>query len=250
MADFSMNKEGIIATVNGPVMTIRIDRPQDKNGTDWRAMEALSEAYAYVADDPDVRVIVLTGTGDYFYTGGRVNADDPEDRKNYADTIARSGPVRRRVKLPTIAAVNGDCLKAGMGWLMEADLAVARKGVRFGFPEMRMGGVPMMVMASCMDIPKKLALEAYYSSETFDTDTALRLGLINCAVEEEDFWPTVDRYIHMIIDNPPALIQMTHDAYCAMAEMPTKAERTAYAHEMLANKVLPQMAREKTQYNV
>lgn len=250
MGDFCLNKEGIIATVDGPVLIIRIDRPEDKNGTNWRAMEALNEVYEYAASDPALRVLVLTGTGDYFYTGGRVDANDPEDRARYAETIARSGPIRRKVKLPTIAAVNGDCLKAGMGWLLEADMAVAKKGVRFGFPEVRMGGVPMMVMTSAVSMPKKRVLEALYSSETFSAEDALQMGIVNCVAEEEDFWPAVNRYIHKIIDYPKALIQMTHDAYYAMMELPTKAERVAYAQKTLQEKVLPQMAVEKTEYNV
>lgn len=250
MADYQSCRDGILVTVKGPVLTICIDRPQDKNGTDWRALNALSDAYEQAAEDPNLRVLVLTAKGDYFYTGGRVNADDPAEQANYSAAIARSGAVRKKLRLPTIAAVNGDCLKAGMGWLMEADMAIAKKGVRFGFPEVRMGGVPVMVMTSCMALPKKLALEAYYSSETFDTDTAYRLGLLNAVVEEADFWPTVERYIHKVIDWPRELIQMTHDTYYDMAELATKAERVAYGQRVLRERVLPEMAQQKTRYNV
>ena len=144
----------------------------------------------------------------------------------YAKAIAESGASRKGVKLPVIAAVDGHCLKAGMGWLISADMAIAREDVTFAFPEVRMGGVPMMVMARCMDyIPKKIALKAYYSSEPFDAETALRFGLINEICTAEDFEKTLDRYVHMIIDYPKALIQMTHDAYYAMEAMATKKER-------------------------
>lgn len=250
MADFNLNKEGVIVTVNGPVMKIQIDRPHEKNGMNWKAMNVLSDAYEFVASDPDIRVIVMTGTGEYFYTGGRVNAGNPEEQRLYAEAIARSGMIKKKINIPTIAAINGDCLKAGMGWLLEADMAVAKKSARFGFPEVRMGGVPMMVMVSAMSMPKKLALAALYSSDTFDAETAYQMGLVNCIVEDEDFWPTVEQYIHKVIDYPKALIQMTRDAYYTMAELPTRKERVAYAQKMLQEKVLPYMATGKTEYNV
>lgn len=250
MADWQLVKDGIAAEVKGPVATVRIDRPEFKNGLDWRAMAALCEVYEYIAGDPDARVLVVTGTGDHFYTGGRVDAASDEDRELYAQYIARSGAARDLVKLPMIAAINGDCLKGGMSWLLESDLAVAKRTVKFGYPEVRMGGVPMLVMAASMELPKKLALEAYYSSETFDAETAYRLGFLNAVTGEEDFWPTVEKYIRIVVDNPRELIQMTHDAYYAMAEIPNTSERIAFAQKMLEEKVLPQMTREKQEYNV
>lgn len=251
MGIWNFEKDGIFVTAAGLVVTIKIDKPETKNGTDWKALYALSEAYERINEDDELRVIVLRGNGEYFYTGGRVNPNDPEDSRMYAKAIAESGASRKGVKLPVIAAVDGHCLKAGMGWLISADMAIARVDVTFAFPEVRMGGVPMMVMAGCMDyIPKKIALKAYYSSEPFDAETALRFGLINEICTAEDFEKTLDRYVHMIIDYPKALIQMTHDAYYAMEAMATKKERVEWARKALAEQVLPQMAKEKQSYNV
>ncbi len=248
--DWKLEKDGVVAVIDGPVATVRVDRPELKNGMDWRAFAAMAEAMDHIADDPDARVLVLTGTGEYFYTGGRVDASDREDREKYGMYQRKYYEAKRRVKLPMIAAVNGHCLKGGMSWLMDADMAIAKKWVTFGFPEMRMGGVPMLVMADSMALPKKLALQAYYSSENFDTETACRFGLLNAVTQDEDFWPTVDKFVHMVIDRPASLIQMTHDAYYAMARIFDPLERNAFAHKMLEEKVLPQMGREKQEYNV
>lgn len=250
MANWKFEKEGIFVVAKDSVVTIKIDKPETKNGTDWKAMKVLNDIYEKISQDSDLRVIVLTGNGEYFYTGGRVNPNDPEDSKMYAEIIANSNS-RKKVNLPVIAAVNGDCLKAGMGWLTSADMAVARNDVKFAFPEVRMGGVPMMVMAGCMDyIPKKIALAAYYSSEPFDAETALRFGLVNEIVDAEHFDETVEKYIHMIIDYPRDLIQMTHDAYYEMEAMSSKEERVQWAKRELAERVLPQMSKEKQSYNV
>lgn len=251
MGNWTFEKEGIFVSAEESVVTIRVNKPETKNGTDWRALYALSEAYEKIGKDDELRVIVLRGNGEYFYTGGRVNPNDPEDSKMYAKAISESGKAKSSINLPVIAAVDGHCLKAGMGWLISADLAIARNDVTFAFPEVRMGGVPMMVMAGCMGhIPKKIALKAYYSSEAFDAETALRFGLINEVVSASEFEEVLDRYIHMIIDNPKALIQMTHDAYYTMEAMTSKQERVAWARKALAEQVLPQMSKEKQSYNV
>ncbi len=250
MADWVLEKDGVIGKIEGAVATIRVNKPELKNGMDWKAFGVMADVFTHIADDPDARVLVVTGTGDYFYTGGRVDANDPEDRKVYGEYQEKYYAAKRRVKLPMIAAINGHCLKGGMSWLMDADMAIAKKGVTFGYPEVRMGGVPMLVMADSMELPKKIALQAYYSSEPFDAETAFRLGLLNAIVEEEDFWPTVDRFVHMVIDNPSALIQMTHDMYYEMAKIFDPIQRNAFAQKMLAEKVLPHMAKEKQEYNI
>ena len=241
---------GIICTIEGPVAILRVDRPDTKNGLDWRAKIAQAEAYEHLLEDPDIRVLVLTGTGDYFFTGGRVDATSAEDREAYAASIARGEAAREKLRIPTIAAINGHCYKGGMGILVDADMAIAKRTAKFSFPEVRMGGVPMKVMARCMSLPKKLALEAYYSSEEMDAETMYRAGLLNAVTDEEDFWPTVEKYIHKVIDYPRSLIQMTRDAYYAMADIYDRKERLAFAQQMLENDVLPQMAHEKQEYNV
>lgn len=235
---------------NEAVMKIRINRPHEKNGLNWEALEMLADCYQRAIEDSKIRVIVITGDKQYFHTGGRVNAQDPEEQKRYANGIERMQRLQDALTVPLIAAVSGDCLKGGMGLLADADLAVARQGVRFGFPEVRMGGVPMMVMASTIAMPKKLSLEAYYSSEYFSAETALRMGLVNCVVPDEEFWPTVERYIQMILDRPRKLIEMTRNAYYSMSELPGKEQRKEYAMNTLRTQVLAEMSKGKTEHNV
>lgn len=249
--EYHSNENGLIVDVSGCVMKITHNRPHLKNGGDWRSLRETGKAYQLAIDNPEeIRCIVIAGSNGYWNTGGRVLSDDPEERRNYADAIKESMEVKKKLRQPIIAAVNGDCLKGGMGLLVSADLAVAVDTAKFGLPEMRMGGVPMVVMAQIMSIPKKLLLEACYSSEYFDAQTAYRMGLVNAVVSEEEFWPTVERYVRMITDNSPALVQMTHDAYYELAKVFDDDERAALAQKLLKEKVLPQMAKEKTTYNV
>ena len=234
----------------GALLKLKINIPEEKNGLNWQALEILADCYERAINDKNIRALLITGDEHYFHTGGRVNAKDPEEQRKYSNGIVRMQTLQDQLTIPLIAAVSGDCLKGGMGLLADADLAIAREGVRFGFPEVRMGGVPMMVMAQTIGLPKKMSLEAYYSSEYFSAEDALRMGLVNCVVPAEEFWPTVNRYVHMVIDKPRALIEMTRYAYYSMAEMPSKKERSKFAMEMLRTKVLKEMERGKTEHCV
>lgn len=235
---------------NGKVLKIKINNPEEKNGLNWKALELLSDAYQRAIDDKNICVIVITGDDNFFHTGGRVNAKDANERFRYTNGIERMQALQDRLTIPIIAAVSGDCLKGGMGLLFDADLAVAREGVKFGFPEIRMGGVPMMVMAQTISLPKKMSLEAYYSSDYFSAQDALRMGLVNCVVSKDEFWSTVNKYVHMIIDKPRELIEMTREAYYTMVQMPSKKERSVWAMNCLRTKVMTSMSKGKTEHNV
>lgn len=251
MADWKMEKEGVLCEIKGPVALFKVNRPHTKNGMDWRAKGVQAEAYERIAADQDVRVMVITAEGDYFITGGRVDASRPEEQQLYSEYIGRVEAARKTIKVPMIAAVNGHCFKGGMGLVAQADLAIAKDTATFSFPEIRMGGVPMVVMARCMGyLPKKLALEAYYSNREYSAERMYEVGFINAVADEEHFDSVVEEYIHMIIDYPRSLIQMTHDAYYAMEGITDLNQRVAFSQKWLAEKVLPQMAQEKTTYNV
>lgn len=244
------NKEPILSSEENGVLKLKINCPEEKNGLNWKALKLLGDAYKRAIEDETIRVVVLTGNDEYFHTGGRVNADDPEESEKYSKYLEYMQTMQNRLTVPLIAAVSGDCLKGGMGFVADADFAVAKKGVRFGFPEVRMGGVPMMVMVSTIGMPKKKALEAYYSSEYFSAEEAEKMGLVNCVAEADEFWDTVQRYIDLILDKPRNLIRMTRDAYYNLVDLPSRQARESYAMETLRTKVLPEMSRTKTEHNV
>lgn len=244
-------KQQVFWEVKGQVMTIRVDNPETKNGLDWDGTNQLSDCYERLIHDPDIRAAILTGNDQYFYTGGRVDPTVPGESDKYTDALTRFLKLLGEVKVPVIAAVNGDCMKLGMGVLCACDFAIAREGVVFNFPEVRMGGVPMMVLIDIVDrMPRKRALEALLTSWDFSAQEALQMGLVNRVVSAEEFWPTVDRFAQAICRTDRTLIDMTRKAYFEMAALPDRASRIAYASEALRGSVLTDMAKRDTEYNV
>ena len=251
MANWKTSDAGIIVTAKDGVATIRIDRPEWNNGLNWEGFKALGEAYEHIAADPDIRLLVVTGSGNYFYTGGRVNASDPEESKLYAKYLAANTEAKMKVNIPVIAAINGDCIKGGMRYVTESDIAVAKRTARFGLPELRMGGVPVVVMAAMMDVPKKLMFKAMYSADYFSADEAYANGLLTEVTEEEDFEATVQKYVDMVLEKPANLVQVTRDLWYKMIDMPDEKTRLEYAKNAFTDgSILTEMAKVKQEYKL
>lgn len=246
-----MSDKQVYSVVDGPIMKIIIDNPEMKNGTNYIGTNQFADCLEELNANPNIKVGIITGNDEYFWTGGRVDPNNPGEQEKYSAGIARFEKVRSENKVPLIAAVNGDCLKAGMGMIADCDFAIARKGVIFGFPEVRMGGVPMMVMQNTIfTMPKKRALEAYLTSWNFSAEDAYMMGLVNKVVEKADFWPTVDKYARIFLDTPPIIVEMTRRAFSEMYKIKDDKVRAEFAMNMLRDEVLPAMTKVKTQYNI
>ena len=237
--------------IDNHVMKIIIDHPETKNGLDWIGLNQMADAYQRLIEDNSIRVGIVTAVGEYFYTGGRVNPNAPGEQEKYAAAIGRATKIIGEVQKPVIAVLNGHCLKAGMGVMAVSDIAIAKAGIRFGFPEVRMGGVPMMVLVDIVDMmPQKKAMEGILTSWEFSAQEALSMGLINCIKPENEIWETVDKYVEAFTSRPREIIEMTKKAYIEAKKIQGREKRLDFAFDYLSNDILPTMAKVKQQYNV
>lgn len=76
------------------------------------------------------------------------------------------------------------------------------------------------------------------------------MGLLNAVTTDEDFWPTVEKYVHIFKNTPSNLISMTRKAYEELSRTPERSERRKIAMKMLRENVLTAMEKGKTTYNV
>ena len=218
---------------HGEVAILTTNRPEAQNMNNFEVYERSWDVYEQLAKDPDLRVVVVTGIGGYFCTGGQVNATDPEEKARYQIAVDRYLKAKTLLEVPMIAAVNGECLAGGMNTLMSADLAVAVDTAKFGYPEINRGGFPATAMVTAMDyMPAKELLRYFYSGELFGAEEALKMHLVNEVVSEDNFWPTVEKYIQMIVSKPAPLIKIGKKAFAGMKKLPSD-ERSAYAKKIL-----------------
>jgi 2-(1,2-epoxy-1,2-dihydrophenyl)acetyl-CoA isomerase len=186
-----MTYETIRYETDGAVATLTLHRPERRNAMSNLMVRETTEALTAAAEDRDVRVLVLTGAGRSFspgadLQGGAVNPGGAPDvhlepRDFLVPVLLHTMPA------VTIAAVNGPCAGAGLGWACACDLRIAARSARFNTAFLDvgvagdMGGpwtLPRIVGAS-------KARELYFFPDKFGADEAERIGLVSRVVDDE-----------------------------------------------------------------
>lgn len=175
------------------IVTIRIDRPDSRNALRRSTMAELIEAFVTAGDDPEVRVIVLTGTGDRAFCAG-ADLKELDDRARAGrkittpmmDTARNVFEALIETYKPTIASLNGPALAAGCELALACDLRIAATHAFLGLPEAKRGmGANFASVLLPRLLPRALALEMLYTGEPIDSAEARRWGLYNRVVPFE-----------------------------------------------------------------
>lgn len=177
---------------DGRVVTLTLNRPERRNALNQHLVGELERVVRTLGHDDFVRVIVLTGAGSVFSAGadlealaamqGATREDNLQDSRSLASLF---GTLRTSPKV-IIARVNGHAIAGGSGLVAACDLAIAVKGAKFGFTETRIGFIPALVSVLLQLRIKEADLrDLLLSGRLIQADEALRMGLINQAVEEE-----------------------------------------------------------------
>ncbi|MGV8988561.1 MAG: enoyl-CoA hydratase-related protein [Cypionkella sp.] len=172
----------LLLETHGPVLLIRLNRPEALNALNQLLMHELSQTLTEADANPDVRCIVLTGSDKAFAAGADVKEMLP---MSYADVAtadlygSQAGQITR-IRKPIIAAVSGYCLGGGCELAMMCDFILASDTARFGQPEVNlgllagMGGTQRLTRA----IGKAKAMEMNLTGRLMDATEAERAGLV------------------------------------------------------------------------
>jgi 2-(1,2-epoxy-1,2-dihydrophenyl)acetyl-CoA isomerase len=186
---------GVVVSVDGNVATIRLNDPPSMNALSSSMAADLDDAVARLSASPEVRCLVVTGTGRGFSAGGDVQSfydhrDDPHEiMEEILDGL--HGAVSRLLEapFPTIAAINGVVAGAGMGLAMATDLAVAVDTAVFTMAYTGIGVSPDG--SSTFFLPRlvgsRRAMEMILTNSRLSASEALELGLVNQVVAIDDF---------------------------------------------------------------
>ncbi len=193
------------APMNGPtasllrrdhagVAYLTLNRPERRNALDGELVTALTEQLRNAGADPTVRVVSIRGEGPDFCSGADLSAirrmagatvlDNLEDVDAMADLFL----LIRALPKPVVALVHGRALAGGCGLATACDLVVAAEGASFGYPEVKIGFVPAMVMAILRrNVSEKRAFELIVGGATVSATEAERVGLINRVLPDDGF---------------------------------------------------------------
>ena len=195
------NKQ-VLYAVEGAVGRITLNRPEKRNALNDAVIEGVKQSLNKAEAEEAVRVVVITGAGADFCSGADLSAlqkiskasvmENLEDARSLMELFA----LIRRVRVPVVAAVRGRALAGGCGLATACDLVVAARDARFGYPEVKIGFVPAMVMAILTrNVSEKRAFELLTRGTEISAEEAERIGLVNQVFDDDDFEASVEAYV-------------------------------------------------------
>ena len=211
---------------SGPVATLTMYRPDRMNAMTNRMLLETGRALAAAAEDRDLRVLVLTGAGDRgFCPGADLNmVAEGSDAERIVPEDFRVPVLLHEMPAVTIAAVNGACAGAGMGWACACDFRFAAESARFNVAFLDVGVAGDM--GGPWTLPRILgaakARELYFFPGKLDAQEALRIGLVSKVFPDKTFRAEVDAIVQRLAESAPIALRTLKSNFLA-------AEKTGFA---------------------
>jgi enoyl-CoA hydratase/carnithine racemase len=207
----------LLFSVADGVAKIVLNRTERMNAFTFEMIEAWTAALARCRTDDAVKVVVVTGAGAAFCSGGDiVEMEDrldntPAQRKDELFSLIQRLPLTLEdLDKPVIAAVNGAATGAGMDLALMCDIRYAAASARFAETYVRVGLVPgaggTHFLPRLVGVAK--ALELFFTGDFVDAEEALRIGLVNKVLPDEGFLDEVDKIARRIARGPSLPLRM------------------------------------------
>jgi len=217
---------------------LTIDRPERSNALDGAVLSGLLDAVEAAADDPDVRVVVLTGAGDRTFCAGADLAAIASGRSGSESDQAGAGArgLDRVLSAivthpkPVVARVNGHALAGGLGLALACDLIVASDSAEFGTPEVNVGLWPFVISAViARNVPRKVALEMMLTGRRMRADEAARWGIVNRVAPPDQLDDAVNELVADLASKSPLALRVGKETF-RRAEDLSFDDALAYLH--------------------
>ncbi|MHB8381787.1 MAG: enoyl-CoA hydratase/isomerase family protein [Candidatus Binataceae bacterium] len=208
----------ILFEKTGPVATLTMNRPERMNGMTTLMVHEARKALSLAADDTEIRVLVLTGAGKAFCPGADLDVvvASSESRPENSGGDDGSGPRDYHVstllhEMPavTIAAINGACAGAALGWACACDFRFAANSARFNVAFLDVGVAGDM--GGPWTLPRIVgaarARELYFMPGKFDAAEALRIGLVSRLFPDESFRAEVGALVERLSAAAPIALR-------------------------------------------
>lgn len=236
-----MAETTVIASVDGPVGWLRLNRPEALNALNEPLVRELDAGLTAFEDDPDIRVVVITGTGNAFCAGGDLGSfafGAPNGAiTEFLRTASRSLEHIPLLEKPVIAAINGVAAAGGLEIALACDVVVAAEGVRIGDAHANYGLIPGAGGAARLARAVGPARAKYlsFTGELFPAEVFERWGVVNEIVPAESLDKRVQELALQMAQKSPIVLAATKrlidDSFEQSMATALRAERTAmFAH--------------------
>lgn len=235
------------------VAFVTLNRPEARNSLSAAMLQALSQTLAAVAEDSQVRAVVLAANGPGFCAGHDLkeiteHRNDVDDGHAYTqDLMARCSAMMQSVHhmpQPVIAAIEGPASAAGCQLVATCDLAIASKTASFATPGVHIGlfcSTPMVALSR--NVAPKHAMEMLLTGDLVSAEEAYRIGLVNRVVEPGTARDEAFRWARRITAKSALVIKMGKEAFYRQLDM-TLPDAYRYANEVMAENMMVRDAEE------
>ena len=221
-----MNYKNLLITIKDNIAVVTFNRPDKLNAINLEVINEMIQAFQGFQNDPNVRVIILTGSGEKAFVAGSdistLATYDSSKAKYYSDVGHNILSYIQNLSKPVIAAVNGFALGSGCEIAMACHIRIASENAKFGQPEVNLGLIPghggTQRLTRIVGIGK--AMELILTGNTIDANEALRIGLVNKVVPLQNLLATAEDIGKIILTKAPPAIALAIKAINSNLEKP------------------------------
>jgi methylglutaconyl-CoA hydratase len=195
------DNKSVLYSVDGALARLILNRFAKRNALNDAVIEGLKRGLRQADSDKAIRAVVISGAGPDFCSGAdlsalqKISGASVEENVDDARSLMDLFVMMRNMRLPVIAAVRGRAFAGGCGLATACDIVLASTSARFGYPEVKIGFVPAMVMAILRrNVSEKRAFELIARGAEINAAEAERIGLVNQVFDDETFDSEVEAY--------------------------------------------------------
>src|ERR1700756_4244136 len=208
-----MNFQNLKFDSKNHIAYITINRPEKLNALNMAVMEELRTAFTAIKADADIRVAILTGSGEKAFVAGadigELSKHNTVSAKEYTHAGQSVLDLIENLGKPVIACVNGFALGGGCEIAMACTMRIASENAKFGQPEVKLGIIPGYGGTQRLPrlVGKGLAMQLVLTGEMISAQEAHRIGLVNEVVAADKLIPRAEEIAQKIIGMAPLAIQ-------------------------------------------
>ncbi|MBT6275000.1 MAG: crotonase/enoyl-CoA hydratase family protein [Chromatiales bacterium] len=217
-----MSEDTVLYEKNGRVVTLTINRPENRNSiSSPDIVERFEEVASMAAMDHEVSCVILTGAGTAFSSGGDVKrmAEDAANNQGfpagtrhwYREGIQRIPLALDKIEVPIIAAVNGHAIGAGCDLAMMCDIRIAADTAQFGEVFVNLGIIPGDGGSWYLPriVGRSKAFEMTFTGDVISAEEAKEIGLVSRVVPADELMAAANKLAEKISRKPPEALRMT-----------------------------------------
>jgi enoyl-CoA hydratase len=196
-----------------PLCWILINRPDKLNALNAQTIKELYSAFLSVRDDPEIKCVILTGSGDKAFVAGADIGElaglEQATGKDYVLEGQELTKLIENFRKPVIAAVNGFALGGGTELALSCHVRIASENAKMGQPEVKLGLIPGFGGTQRLSrlVGKGKAMELILGGKMIDAQESLAIGLVNKVVPQDELLPAVEALAGEMIANAPLALE-------------------------------------------